>query len=787
MPSTPPPSAEYFPSTPPTSSYLAFGSERGGVLSTDALRHSQLLQSRLAEVAASRGISSAEGNDTSNSLNRSSPVFVTPTSTADINSEKEKISLPGNYNTRSAKTNHSKVDNKTLDRRLKETKSDTNIDEKHSSEEYSSIKYTPETKIPEKYEKQGNNFKLSPENTEGEITKSFLGLSVVKPVEYVQKESDWSISNRVKSIFDDIKRNAISDFVKSESAKDSSKALDDKTKLAQTSGDWWSSLTDRNKLSEDLEKNSLWGYNETSHVPERNIDLSLTKSSVDINSATSRGESILEDRIAIDLEIKKLDEEVAQTMKSNTNWKENTNISSLNKNNESVGDNNARNLTKTDDHLQNGDVNCNREIIKEESTPPISEQKEVDHKNKGVTNEEAAFKRSGREVRSGSDGGGARGSWGSRGDTPPLSRESRGSLKRARRGSGEGGSPVGGGAMVEDCIIRTRVEAEKASDEEVTEVAVSTELLREGSEFSKTLKGVQTGMDSLTRLTDNVFEEGDKNDDEVNVIVNHVSIQPLNERPKVLGGENSENSENTNNQDTQKKDPAEVNLSSSENRKSWAGMESGSRDTKSDSRDSRDSDKSSMSTSSSRSDMESESTKRVRAYLESLSARIKQQIPYSSSGESHNSSSTGTSSRLVSMSSSETPPTSARLTSYSSSETPPSSACPMSLSSSETPPNSADAVAGTPGARPSLSDTPTSPAFFSSTPPFSAGFNSNNADSLSFLSNDAFGTVTPQPGILQRASSCDSINSDTSISLEELEEAVGQVTAQLSVTLIYDR
>lgn len=780
VPSTPPPSAEYFPSTPPPSTYLLFGSERGGVLSTDALRHSQLLQAKLAELAAARSSPWPEENDIqSTSINISSPVFVSTTTKSEmIKTGRENSSLVDNYNTWTGKTSDNKTD-KTLDWRIKEIQNESPVHDKSLSEEYSSFKYTPETKIPESYEKQNDLIKFSSENTESEAPRSFLGLSVSKPIEYVQKESDWSISNRVKSIFEDIKKNAISDFVKQreldESMKEGAKLQDDKTKGTQFTGDWWTSLTDRNKIAEDLENKTSWGYNEINRVSERNTDLD------DLMKSSSESQT-LDDKMAVDLEMKILDEEVAQAMKSNANWMDNGKISPPNKHDDLISKTNARNITKTADNSQYHEMSSSAEIHKDGVTPPISEQKEIDHKNKGVTIEEATFKRSGREGRRGSDGGSGRVNRGSRGDTPPLSRESRGSFKRARRGSGEGGSPVGGGAMVEECIIRPRVEAEKSNDEEVPQVTVSTELLREGSEFSKTLKGVQTEMDSLTRLTDNVFEEVDKTGDNTPTIVSQIVMKSLNERPKVLGGENgdeilvSDSSAAT----------CTVSLSSSESRKSWAGIDSGSRETKSDCRDSRDSDKSSISTSSSRSDMESESTKRVRAYLESLSARIKQQIPYSSSSDSHNSSSTAPSSRLVSMSSSETPPTSARLMSYSSSETPPSSACPMSVSSSETPPNSADAVAGTPGARPSLTESPTSSAFFGSTPPHSAGLSSSTnmtVDALSLMAGDG---AIPAAGLLQRATSCDSINSDTSITLGELEEAAGQVTAQLSTTLIYD-
>ena len=793
VPSTPPPSAEYFPSTPPTSSYLAFSSERGSKMSTDALRHSQLLQARLAEVVAARRSSWIDGSEIlSNAAKIQSPSIVA----SDILTEKNSITSVGNYNTWSGRTNPI-LEDKTLDWRLKEMKSDKNLHQTSSlSEEYPSFKYTPETKIPEVYDKP-DPFKLATGLLDKDTTKSFLGFSTTKATDYLSKESDWSITNRVKNIFDDIKKNAMSDFAKQREEDESNNALklnEEKNKSSQFGSDWWSTFTDRNKLSEDLSTKKDWVYStEVGEDIRSGIDLIKTSDSeriIPLNNV------LTEEKITEELEAKKLDDEVAETLKITAQWSDNTHIDAKIMNDtENISVVNSKNAIKSEKNDEFKDENSNNsknimiDYAMPTTTPPqILDQKENDNKNKTPTMEEATFKRSGREGRRGSDG--ARERRGSRGDTPPLSRESRGSFKRARRGSGgEGGSPVGGGAMVEECIIRPRVEAEKSSDEEVAEVTVSTELLREGSEFSKTLKGVQTEMDSLTRLTDNVFYEK-KNNAEANAVQRaSASIsRVLNERPKVLGGENIESvvifADNVSNNIN---DHSVVNFSSaSEHRRSWAGIDSNNRDAKSDSRDSRDSDKSSMSTSSSKSDVESESTKRVRAYLDSINPRFKPQMTISSSSESQHSSSTAASSRLVSMSSSETPPMSARLMSCSSSETPPSSACPMSLTSSETPPNSADAVAGTPGSRPSLSDTPPSPAFFAPTPPLSAGFGSNmNSDPAgSGESVGAYGTGGA--GLLQRTTSCDSINSDTSVTLGELEEAVGQVTAQLSVTLIYD-
>lgn len=752
------------------------GSERGGVLSTDALRHSQLLQTRLAEVVAARRNSWLDEND----------ILSTPAKALDPGLAAPEKNTPASNNYSAWKEKCSdNAESKPIDWKVSEVLDEKQAIEKVATEEYSSLKYTPETKIPDQvFAKPADDtmkFPVSPNIVEPEITKSFLNITTPKvTMDFIQKESDWSISNRVKSIFDDIKRNAISDFVKQkeldESAKDGKDmGPEDKLKTSPMAGDWWSSFTDKNKVSEDLASKRNWPFIDTQSAKEGipSIDSMKTGNTMPHNP------TILQDKLSAELEIKILDEEVAQTMKSNTDWLENTRNSMQIAENETLGENNSKNTLISSIIAESKDENSNRNVQTVPFNVAGEEQKEEENKNKAITVEETTFKRSGKEGRRGSDGGGRPSRGSSRGDTPPLSRESRGSFKRARRGSGEGGSPVGGGAMVEECIIRPRVEAEKPTDEEAAEVSASTELMREGSEFSKTLKGVQTGMDSLTRLTDNVFEENERNTEAAIAASELAASKPMNERPKVLGGENYDNVSVT---DTSGSDSSQYQCSSSENRKSWSGMDISNRDAMSDSRDSKDSEKSSLSNSSSRSDMESESTKRVRAYLESLSARIKQQIPYSTSSESHNSSSTSASSRLVSMSSSETPPTSARLMSYSSSETPPSSACPMSLSSSETPPSSADAVAGTPGARPSLADTPTSPAFFAPTPPHSAGLNNLGNANL-----DGYVPVADGNGTLQRTTSWESLNSDTSVNLGELEEAVGQVTAQLSITLIYDR
>ncbi|KAA0199741.1 hypothetical protein HAZT_HAZT002351 [Hyalella azteca] len=354
----------------------------------------------------------------------------------------------------------------------------------------------------------------------------------------VFKESDWSITNRVKSIFDDIKRNAISDFVKQKELDESSKDAntDDKVKANQLGTDWWSSFTDKNKVTEDLDAKPNWPFDVSSNVKEEISSLDLMKTS-NADRIFQIPKELIDDKLNSELEIKILDEEVAETMKSNTDWLENTPNRMLIAENDTIGENNSKNtlISSMKTNYRNEDSNKETEKVAASNASFNTEQlKEKENKNQVVAIDESTFKRSGRDGRRGSDGAGRPSRVGSRGDTPPLSRESRGSFKRARRGSGEGGSPVGGGAMVEECIIMPRVEAEKPSDEEVTEVSVSTELLREGSEFSKTLKGVQTEMDSLTRLTDNVFEEKERI---VETGSEQIYVKTLNERPKVLGGE----------------------------------------------------------------------------------------------------------------------------------------------------------------------------------------------------------------------------------------------------------
>ena len=303
--------------------------------------------------------------------------------------------------------------------------------------------------------------------------------------------------------------------------------------------------------------------------------------------------------------------------------------------------------------------------------------------------------------------------------TPVLSRESSGSFKRKRRCSAEGGSPIN---IAEECIIKSRVEDEGISEEVFQNIEKSSPILKEGSEFSKTLKGVQSGMDNLTKLTDNVFvyEDDSQNNSPKSI---QTTFLPSDERPVVIGGESEKSSFNT-------VDDHEV-VSINEN-----------------------SIKSILTRLNSSNNPQSESTQRVRAYLESLHSRSLQ----SNSSDICQS---------VTTALPETPPISAH-TSYSSSETPP----PIS--------HSLETV-GTPDDKFVSSDGHVIPTFVYTTPPHSAGYNTKQPDPLGLSDGNG------QPGTLQRSHSCETINSDTSITLDDFEEAACQVIGNLTVTLIYDK
>lgn len=113
--------------------------------------------------------------------------------------------------------------------------------------------------------------------------------------------------------------------------------------------------------------------------------------------------------------------------------------------------------------------------------------------------------------------------------------------------------------------------------------------------------------------------------------------------------------------------------------------------------------------------------------------------------------------------------------------------------STETPPNSA----GIPGVSPRLSysDTPPSSASYyaptppnslaSETPPPSAEYSATPPNSGSL--NGSFDLGTMERPMLKRAMSCDSVSSDTSVTLGELEDESGQITGYLSVQVVYER
>lgn len=222
---------------------------------------------------------------------------------------------------------------------------------------------------------------------------------------------------------------------------------------------------------------------------------------------------------------------------------------------------------------------------------------------------------------------------------------------------------------------------------------------------------------------------------------------------------------------------------------------------------------------------EDESTRRVREYIASLSARLRQ-LP---DEEDLN---RGPLEYLG------TPPTSATLpitppnsvTTKSFTDTPPSSAGPFSACSSNratvssTPPSSAGLRGSFTSRRASMDaslsplspgvfslgigrrlslDTPPSSAglhtatppnsassqhVFGETPPSSAGYSSTPPNSAELTGSFDAGVAGMGPtSTLKRAMSCDSVSSDTSVTLGELEDTSGQVTGHLAIQLIYDR
>ncbi|KAK8382632.1 hypothetical protein O3P69_015450 [Scylla paramamosain] len=223
---------------------------------------------------------------------------------------------------------------------------------------------------------------------------------------------------------------------------------------------------------------------------------------------------------------------------------------------------------------------------------------------------------------------------------------------------------------------------------------------------------------------------------------------------------------------------------------------------------------------------EDESTRRVREYIASLSARLRQlpdeedlmHGPLDHLGTPPPSTALPitpphSATKSFSQGSTETPPSSAGpFSAFSStratvSGTPPSSAglrgsftsrrasMDASLSpvspglginrrlSLDTPPSSAGLVTSTPP------NSAASLATFADTPPSSAGYSSSGPNSAD-LSGSFDGGMAGGPGhgsTLKRAMSCDSVSSDTSVTLGELEDTFGQVTGQLAVQLIYDR
>ncbi|XP_068202557.1 uncharacterized protein [Palaemon carinicauda] len=220
---------------------------------------------------------------------------------------------------------------------------------------------------------------------------------------------------------------------------------------------------------------------------------------------------------------------------------------------------------------------------------------------------------------------------------------------------------------------------------------------------------------------------------------------------------------------------------------------------------------------------EDASTRRVREYIASLSARLRQLPDESSLSSSSDFLSTPptsatypitppNSARIDEESSTETPPNSASLYSpfsnpRSSTSTPPSSATfrhlfgnrrasvdasPSPVSpgifnlsinrrlSLDTPPNSADLVTATPP------NSASSQAMFGETPPSSAGFSSTPPSSAGLGGSFDSGLAGIPSHTLKRAVSCDSVSSDTSVTLGELEDACGQITGYLSIQLVYD-
>lgn len=118
-----------------------------------------------------------------------------------------------------------------------------------------------------------------------------------------------------------------------------------------------------------------------------------------------------------------------------------------------------------------------------------------------------------------------------------------------------------------------------------------------------------------------------------------------------------------------------------------------------------------------------------------------------------------------------------------STETPPNSAGVFDESSkpcyTETPPSSASFYPPTPpnSASSHFSETPPPSADYCATPPSSGGLND------SFDLGQGSGHGAP---MLKRAVSCDSVSSDTSVTLGELEDEAGQITGYLSVEVIYE-
>nr|XP_053626209.1 uncharacterized protein LOC128684099 [Cherax quadricarinatus] len=223
------------------------------------------------------------------------------------------------------------------------------------------------------------------------------------------------------------------------------------------------------------------------------------------------------------------------------------------------------------------------------------------------------------------------------------------------------------------------------------------------------------------------------------------------------------------------------------------------------------------------SDAESEedaSARRVREYIASLSARLRQipdqediaraspdymdtpptsatcpATPPNSAARASNTATdelptTGTQVPHSSeqQSSTSTPPTTAALRNlYSnrraSADVSPASPTIFTLNinrrlSLDTPPSSAGLVTATPP------NSASSQLMFGDTPPSSAGYSSTPPNSAGLAGSFEVGHGAGQT--LKRAMSCDSVSSDTSVTLGELEDTCGQVTGHLTVQLIYD-